>query len=746
MTPTQTTTRPPPEGAAVRLGDTAWRLRAEVEWLAVDPRSGRLLACDHHSVYMLHPDTGEVLAEDDYPADHLFVGHGKVLASSFSIKIYDARDLSELAEVQLGDEYPDHCALVDGGRLLVTGTGDGNLVAFDDASALVTKRELTDHMVHALVGGEDAVYAIADERVYLVDPQTLRERTHWSHSGDGPVAVALAPDGEQLAVGMKGGAVHLLDARHLEARAALPQVEQGPVRSLAFSRDGRTLAAGDEAGSVHVWSLAAGDHFKLTASSLPVRGLAFSLDDGSVFAGTGACIQHWDLEGRRLLNPISGHLGAVRAVAFGCDGSVATMSADSARIWDVGSWRSRSSRGASFGYGERFEGLAWAGDHYRVVLAVGDDSLRVQEMDRGRELLSVEQKHHGDWIGLSPDGQRMAWADPFYARVWSIPWRTDESPSRVDLGYCVSRAWQDDGQTLVVGSDNGRVTFLTSGRDIERRRFRRGRVRAVAASADGRVAMASPSYHRRTEIGVWDRQTGEELCAVAEETAHLLAFSGDGSVLAAAENDKVSLLDARQGTSLATWDTGDKRAEVLAFSPGERHLVAGLSGGTVVVWDLDQLQGPWSVGRWCRRLADHLRGHDRRRASPYRGAPPEQGGAAEVQLVNPGPRVVLGASAAAMGLEAWVTDEGFTLRVSDGADPPGRQKRTWWQWLVEQFARRREEPDFEGVRAQIRDAGLEPQRLTVESVGGRRVVTLQVAALPEVDTAARLMEALAPRP
>ncbi len=120
-------TRPLPEGASARLGSTTWRLRGEVEWLANDPRSGRLVACDNHSVYLLHPDTGEVLAEDDYPADHIWVGHGKVVASCFSIKIYDARDLSEQEEIRLDREYPCHSTMADGGRLLVTGTGDGNI-------------------------------------------------------------------------------------------------------------------------------------------------------------------------------------------------------------------------------------------------------------------------------------------------------------------------------------------------------------------------------------------------------------------------------------------------------------------------------------------------------------------------------------------------------------------------------------------------------------------------------------------
>ena len=739
--------RPPPKGA-IRLGDTRWRLRDDVVQLVMDPRGDRLLACDDHSVYALDAVNGRVLAESNYPADHLSLAHGALLATSYSVKIFDSTDFVSHKQLFLDEDYPNQSHLVDGGRRVLVSTGEGKLVLFDrESGEQVQRRDITDRRIAEMLVGGDTVYVLSDERVRLVSLDNLKEFTHWAHSSDEPLALALAPGGGHLAVGLESGKVVLLDPHDVRVVATLDIEGYGPVCSLAHSSDGDLVAAGDAGGAVRVWQTSSRTCTLLSASNLPVRALAFSLDGTRLAVGTGGCIQWWDIEQRSLLNPTTGHIGAVQVVAFGDDGTMATMSRDSVRVWDVGSWRIRDTRKASRGYGESFTGLAWAGDHYRVALSVGS-RLKVQDLAHGRELLDVEQEQdRGDWVALAPDGRTLAWADYFNARLWSLSETGEEQRVEVDLDYTVARAWQPARGALVVGNDRGHLTFCSPVGSKARVRYRRGRVSAIAVSANGRrVAIAAPSYARHSCVGIWERATEHQM-ASAPLTAHLLSFSGDGLALAAANAQIISLVDAWQGTEFARWESKDRWIHAVAFSPGERHLVAGLSGGTVLVWDLDSVGGPWSVSRWCHGLADYLRGRgDRDRASPYRSAPVARSEKSEVHLLGPDPRVVLGSGERALCLEVWPDWEGFGLRLTEGVDPPSRAKPSYWRRLAQLLTPRPGEPtDPALVRGDLEEAGLKARHIETDLVDGKRVVTLDLEALPPVEPVARLMEVLLQR-
>jgi WD40 repeat protein len=73
------------------------------------------------------------------------------------------------------------------------------------------------------------------------------------HGSEGPVA--FSPDGRWLACPAKGGGVRLLAARTGEEKAHLATPYEG-VNCLAFTRDGKRLAAGHNATRVSVWDLA----------------------------------------------------------------------------------------------------------------------------------------------------------------------------------------------------------------------------------------------------------------------------------------------------------------------------------------------------------------------------------------------------------------------------------------------------------------------------------------------------------
>jgi WD40 repeat protein len=187
-----------------------------------------------------------------------------------------------------------------------------------------------------------------------------REPHRFAH--DEPVnAVALSPDGRLLAVGTGGdvlgpakpsGGVSLWDTA-TGARLAFCPSHSGGVTSLAFSRDGMTLAAGTRgridptAGLVEPQILVLNGKTLGARSPLRVPGrrgsvgsLAFSPDGATLAVATLAneatlvdCLTGAE---RRVLG---GHTDTIRCVAFSPDGrTVATGGQDrTARLWDIAS-------------------------------------------------------------------------------------------------------------------------------------------------------------------------------------------------------------------------------------------------------------------------------------------------------------------------------------------------------------------------------------------------------------------------
>jgi WD domain, G-beta repeat len=150
-----------------------------------------------------------------------------------------------------------------------------------------------------------------------------------------PIAVRWSPDGAVIAASSVDGLVTLYDG-------ALQPVQrlrlERPAGTLAWSPAGDRLAAGDDGGALHVWSV-----------------------DGRTAAP---------------LISTRAHAAAIRAVAFSPDGTrLATASADrTAAIWDAtGLRRTRSLEGHSAGVW----GVAWAPDGQRVVTAAADSSLKL---------------------------------------------------------------------------------------------------------------------------------------------------------------------------------------------------------------------------------------------------------------------------------------------------------------------------------------------------------------------------------
>ncbi len=412
-------------------------------------------------------------------------------------------------------------------------------------------------------------------------------------------SLGVTRDGKLLVTGSQDRTVRVWDVTGGRPLFSF-QGHNGPVTAIAVRPDGRQAASGGEDGSIRLWPLSATDeHRAFTDATDSLWAVAVS-PDGRHFAAAGAdrAVRVYDTATGKLVKTLTGHKGAVPAVAFVGNNAVASGSGDKlVKVWDL------TTGAATDCVGHTSAVLAVAADEAGKLLVSGSVDKTVRGWDpAGKNLWTWTGKSAVCAVAVRKDGRRVAvgTADGWLtvlAPAGSGEPKVVGSVSAHGAGVAGVAFHPDGGRVATVGGDGFvRVwTLPESGPPTPAAKFEppsRGGLAsaatplsAVAYSADGRlIAFAGADAITR----VWDAQSGSEVRGFRGHSDWVtsVAFTPDGKGVLSAGVDKAARLFelARQETAAAPGHTQPVRC--VAVSRDGKYAATGSADRTVRVWDL----------------------------------------------------------------------------------------------------------------------------------------------------------------
>lgn len=419
--------------------------------------------------------------------------------------------------------------------------------------------------------GTKLVTAGADKQAHLWNLATGQKERDYSGPTLPVTSVALSSDGK-VAGASSDKTVHvwaLADAKVLH-KISVPT----GVAAVAFSPDGKTLAAGLADNSIKLINPADGKEIKsLVGHKAAVNALAFTPKGDLLFsASSDKSIQTWSLPDGAP-NAKFDHVGPVSCCALSKDGSRLAAAADKiVKIWNLADGKEL----ASFVAPVEVRGVSFSPDNSRLVAACADRLARVYEANG----LLVESFPHDGPVqaALFIDAKRIvsASADKL-ARVWttSLAWqRASQGPVRQALfsptGDRVFSA-NADKTVKVFGAPDGKVLKTMSAHDAP--------VSGMSLSADGtKVATAAEKV-----VKIWSLAAKP---GTPEETKPIATFTLPAPAigLALSPNGARFAVSDQQGNLVRIFDIAlGKEIQVLAEHAGVVNGISFLADNRTVV-------------------------------------------------------------------------------------------------------------------------------------------------------------------
>lgn len=412
-------------------------------------------------------------------------------------------------------------------------------------------------------------------------------------------SVAFSPDGKTIASGSGDGIVRLWDAA-TQRKIGDPFIGHNRgVTSVAFGPGGKTLVSSSFDGTVRLWNAA--DHTQIgdvfDAHAGMISSVAFSPDGRTlVTAGEGdsGAVRIWDVATHRQIGePLGGHAYG-SAVAFSPDGrTFATSAGVDLRLWDTSSHAPIGKALTTAGYG--ISSVSFSGDGKTIAAADAGSSVQLWDTTTRAPVGKPFTASAGgvDSVVFSPDGTMFAAAyNDGSVQLWDIVRHIGMgAPFTGHTSKVWAVAFSPDGSTLASSSDDATVRLW----DVRTQRqigtsVDIGDQWATALSPHGQILAVAGFDHA---VRFWNvaarRQIGDPLVSSDVDLGSKIYFTPDSTVLATTSfktNDGVKLWDVTAHRQIGKSPPNEtSRILAIAFSPDGRNL-ASSGEDSVRIWNL----------------------------------------------------------------------------------------------------------------------------------------------------------------
>lgn len=335
----------------------------------------------------------------------------------------------------------------------------------------------------------------------------------------------------------------------------------GGIWSVAFSPDGKYLAAGDTKGDIILRRVADGQPImRFQGHSSWVVSLAFSPDGKTIASSSCDCTAKiWDVNTGQCLHSLEGHEHEVWSVTFSPDGKTVATGCDDhkARLWDVSTGICKR---VFSGHKNAVFSLVFSLDGQELISGSHDTTIKFWDIETGKCKRVLRGHEDGvRSISMSPDGQVLASSgEDLKIRLWDI-----------QTGKCLKFL-------------HGHVNIVMS----------------VAFSPQGDFLASSSMGHK---VRLWDTNTGECVRIFQEHSniVNSVAFNFQNNVLASGSYDQsIKLWNVNTYECIKTWQGYSNQALSVAFGSDGKSLITGGHDRQIRFWDIK-----------TEKIAKILRGH-----------------------------------------------------------------------------------------------------------------------------------------
>lgn len=328
--------------------------------------------------------------------------------SDRTVRVWNAANGAEMFQIPLQADG-NVLAFSGDSRYIVTGTSDGSVGIWDISALRMNDGYLRfNESIGNIKMSPDGEWLAASTngQVWLLDPERFASLTS---PQDNPILnvdpesvidLEINSQGNLLAISTSGGRVVVLDVDQRDTRTL---ISSGPLQSIAFSADGKTLLLGGQDGLLQYRSMESSDNGVLWRGTSAIYSIAVSASD-QVAAGMENKIVLVEFDGSSLEEALNSP-GRNQLLEFSPDGTLLISGRPSGRntIWKLED--GEYNQIVDISTNPAFS-LSFSPDNLRVFLGVADEILILDPLT-GKETSRIRQKGDVSALAFSPDGNTL---------------------------------------------------------------------------------------------------------------------------------------------------------------------------------------------------------------------------------------------------------------------------------------------------------------------------------------------------